>query len=118
MIITKVSDGEVKHIAITPDPLVGKRKNIPLDKDFEQMLISAERYACGRRTYIVKETVDYILSLLPHLSDWCITVMQNDMKSEFDVAERMQRKIGMSCDHEQWAKFRDALDEEMKGRVK
>lgn len=108
----------MEHMIITNDPLVGKKKHVPITNKFEQMLISAERYACGRRTYIVKETVDYILSLLPHLSDWCITVMQNDMKSEFDMAERMQRKIGMSCDHEQWVKFRDALDKERKQRVK
>lgn len=106
----------MEHMIDTNDPLAGKKKHVPITNKFEQMLISAERYACGRRTYIVKETVDYILSLLPHLSDWCITVMQNDMKSEFDMAERMQRKIGMSCDHEQWVKFRDALDEEMKRR--
>lgn len=93
-------------------------EKVDLSQNFEQMLISAERYACGRRTYIVEMTVDYIISLLPRLSDWCITVMQNDMKSEFDMAERMQRKIGMSCDHEQWVKFRDALDEVMKRRVK
>lgn len=91
-------------------------EKVDLSQNFEQMLISAERYACGRRTYIVEMTVDYIISLLPRLSDWCITVMQNDMKSEFDMAERMQRKIGMSCDHEQWVKFREALDEVMKRR--
>lgn len=82
------------------------------------MLISAERYACGRRTYIVKETVDYILSLLPNLSDWCITVMQNDMKSEFDMAERSGLKdmLGDPCDYKQWVKFRAALNEEMTRR--
>lgn len=89
---------------------------VDLDNDLEQMLISAERYACGRRTYIVSTTVDYILSLLPNLSDWCISVMQHDMRSEFDMAERMQKKLGDPCDHEQWVKFRTALYEEMTRR--
>lgn len=95
-------------------------EKVDLSQNFEQMLISAERYACGRRTYIVETTVDYILSLLPRLSDWCIGVMQNDMKSEFDMCERSGKKdmLGDPCDHKQWVKFRDALNEEMKGRVK
>lgn len=84
------------------------------------MLISAERYACGRRTYIVKTTVDYILALLPQLSYWCIKVMQNDLKSEFELAERTGKKtmLGDECDYEQWVRFRDALDAEEKRRGK
>lgn len=103
---------------IVTDTALGKLKHVPLDRDLEQMLISAERYACGRMTYIVGTTVDYILSMLPHLSDWCIGVMQNDMKSEFDMYERAPnaKNLGMSCDYVKWLKFKDALDEEMERR--
>lgn len=105
---------------IVKDTALGKLKHIPLGRDLEQMIISAERYACGRMTYIVGTTVDYILSLLPHLSDWCIGVMQNDMKSEFEMYERAPnaKNLGMSCDYAQWAKFRDALNAEMESRKK
>lgn len=91
---------------------------VDLSQNFEQMLIGAERYACGRRTYIVGTTVDYILSLLPSLSDWCIGVMQNDMKSEFTMCERSGRTdmLGDPCDYAAWVKLRAALDEEMKRR--
>lgn len=93
-------------------------KKILLERNLEQMLISAERYACGRMSYIVGTTVDYILSLLPHLSDWCIGVMQNDMKSEFEMYEHAPnaKNLGMSCDYVKWLKFKDALDAEMERR--
>ena len=109
---------EVKHAVITPDPFAGKRINIPLDKDLEEMLISAERYAVGRRTYIVDATAGYILLLLPHLSEWCISVMQHDMISELDLAKRMQsyKCFGDPSDYRTWMKFKEALDEEMKRR--
>lgn len=107
----------MKKLIVT-DTALGKLKNVPLDRDLEQMIISAERYACGRMSYIVGTTVDYILSLLPHLSDWCIGVMQNDMKSEFDMYERAPnlKNLGMDCDYRQWVRFREALDAEMERR--
>ena len=103
---------------IVQNTALGKLKYVPLDRDFEQMLISAERYACGRMSYIVGTTVDYILSLLPHLSDWCISVMQNDMKSEFEMYERAPdlKNLGMDCDYRQWVRFREAIDAEMERR--
>lgn len=95
-----------------------KKLHVPLDRNLEQMLISAERYACGRMSYIVATTVDYILSLLPYLSDWCIGVMQNDMKSEFEMYERAPniKNLGMDCDYRQWVRFKEALNAEMEGR--
>lgn len=95
-----------------------RMKKIPLDRDFEQMLISAERYACGRMTYIVGTTVDYILALLHNLSNWCIGVMQNDMKSEFEMYGRAPdlKNLGMDCDYRQWVRFREALNAEMESR--
>lgn len=39
--------------------------------EYEHMLISAVRYALGRRTYIVGLTVNYVIKELPRLSDSC-----------------------------------------------
>lgn len=89
---------------------------ILIDNNLEQMLISAERYACGRRTYIVADTVHYIRGLIPFLSDWCLTVMRQDLRSEFDRCQRMQTKLGMTMDHEKWIDFLNALEEELKRR--
>lgn len=80
------------------------------------MLISAERYACGRRSYIVDDTVHYIRGLIPFLSDWCLTVMRQDLRSEFDRCQRMQTKLGMAMDHKKWIDFLNAIEAEIKRR--
>lgn len=97
---------------------VNMTRYVPISNSFEQMIISAERYACGRMSYIVGTTVDYIISMLPQLSDWCICVMQNDMQSEFEMCERAPsiKNLGMECDYQQWIRFRDALNKEMEVR--
>ena len=92
---------------------------IPLDTSLEQMLISAERYACGRRTYIVGDTTSYLSHLLPRLSDWCLKVLQNDMREQTGYAERSGVDVwGHACDKEKWDKFIAALDKEIERRVK
>ena len=75
---------------------------LDLTKDLEHMLIGAERYAFGRRTYIV---------------------MQKDMKSNRDLAtgygqhDLEERFYGDSCDMRDWMRFEAALDSEMKRRL-
>lgn len=93
---------------------------IELNKSLEQMLISAERYACGRRTYIVDDTIRYITPLIPKLSAWCIDIMLFDMKTEFDMVERSGGKIllGDASDHKAWELFRLALEAEKIRRSK
>ena len=91
---------------------------LKIDKSLETMLISAERYACGRRTYIVSDTVNYILHLLPKLSDWCVGVMRQDMIDQFGMVQRTgnQYLMGDSCDYMEWSRFALALDEEVNRR--
>ncbi|MGN0693748.1 MAG: hypothetical protein ACI4LK_02415 [Lentihominibacter sp.] len=64
--------------------------------DYEQMLVSALRYALGRRTYIVDLTVEYILNELPELSEHCINVMIQDIK------EQERFGYGDPCDESDW----------------
>lgn len=96
----------------------GEIAKIELSQKLELMLISAERYAFGRRTHIVFETVNYLAHLLPKVSDWCIAILTNDMKSEFDRAERMGNtgNFGDDCDYQDWVRFRDALTAEAERR--
>jgi hypothetical protein len=84
---------------------------IDLSQKLETMLISAVRYALGRRTYIVGETVGYIIGLLPRLSDWCVGVMLRDMEDEYAMAERMTSYSVLwdPCDVKEWNKFNAAL---------
>ena len=74
--------------------------------DYEHMLISALRYAIGRRTYIVEITVNYILSELTKLSDSCKQVMIHDIENAYS--------LGDDCDRQDWMK----LLKELKGEAK
>lgn len=48
--------------------------------DFEHILISAVRYAIGRRTYIVEITCNYVAKQIPNLSENCKKVMIHDIE--------------------------------------
>ena len=73
--------------------------------DYEQIVISAERYALGRMTYIVEITVNYILKEIEEnkLSDRCLDVIAEDIRST--------KNLGMDCDKEQWLKLLDRIEE-------
>lgn len=73
--------------------------------DYEQIIISAERYALGRMTYIVETTVKYILQEIEDdkLSDQCLAIIRNDIKSAKDY--------GMEQDKQQWLKLLKRIEE-------
>ena len=72
--------------------------------DYEHMLISALRYALGRRTYIVELTCKYIESQMPILSERCKDVMIKDIES--------QKNYGDECDREDWMRLLEKLREQ------
>ena len=74
-------------------------------KDISMILVSAERYALGRMTYIVELTVNYILQEIEQnkLSDSCLDVISNDIKEA--------RDYGMECDKKQWLKLLERIEE-------
>ncbi len=78
---------------------------IPLDDDFEQILISAERYACGRSTYIVEMTVEYITALLPRLEDSTLCIIQRDILTA--------DSLGMEFDARAWHSLEQAIAKEI-----
>lgn len=73
--------------------------------DYEHMIISAERYALGRMTYIVELTVNYILQEIEDgkLSDRCLDVIRKDIKEA--------KSLGMDCDKKQWLKLLERIEE-------
>ena len=73
-------------------------------KDISAMLLSAERYALGRRTYIVDWTCEFISNNLHLLSDKDKHVMIRDIK--------YQEKIGYGdeCDKEDWLRLLKILE--------
>lgn len=103
---------------LTTNTPLGKLYHVPITRDFEQMLISAERYAVGRRTYIVGTTTEYIIKLLPYLSDWCLCILYTDLEMEFELCNRMSRTIGDHCDHQHWVQFFLAVRNEQESRKK
>lgn len=111
---------QFKHFVVTDSPLRGKLYHVPLDRDFEEMLISAERYACGRMSYIVIDTIAYIKELLPLLSGHCITIMIQDIEEEIAMCERIgrNRKLRMECDHQAWISFKNELKKQLEKREK
>lgn len=73
--------------------------------DYEHMIVSAERYALGRMTYIVELTVNYILQEIEDdkLSGTCLDVIGEDIKSA--------KNLGMECDKVLWLKLLDRIEE-------
>ena len=73
--------------------------------DYEQIVISAVRYALGRMTYIVEITVNYILEEIENdkLSDRCLDVIRKDIKEAKDY--------GMEFDKKLWLKLLDRIEE-------
>lgn len=73
--------------------------------DYEQIIISAERYALGRMTYIVEITVNYILQKIEDnkLSDRCLDIIAEDIRSA--------KSLGMECDKVLWIKLLDKIEE-------
>ncbi len=83
-----------------------------LDGDFEQILISAERYALGRRSGIVILTIRYIGALLPGLTDCTLAVILKDI----DEQERMGMSFGMDFDEKAWKQLREEIKKEQEKR--
>lgn len=72
--------------------------------DYEHMLISALRYALGRKTYIVEKTVNYIIKELPKLSNRCKKIMILDI-------EHPLGGYGDECDRQDWMRLLTELKE-------
>lgn len=75
--------------------------------DYENMIISAVRYALGRMTYIVNLTVNYVLKDIEEnkLSKYCLRIMKKDIESE--------KHLGMECDKKDWKRLLDRIEKEL-----
>lgn len=87
-----------------------RRKTVPIDDDFQEMLVSAERYALGRMTYIVGLMVDYIMPMIPDLETKYINIIIDDIDR--------QREYGMDMDKDEWMKLLGRLRAERERRFK
>lgn len=75
--------------------------------DYENILISAVRYALGRMTYIVDLTVNYIIKEIEvgKISKYCMALMLEDIKrTEY---------LGMDCDAADWHRLENKIKENL-----
>ena len=89
-----------------------KIKLVKLNDDLQEMLISAVRYALGRRTYMVEWTVKYITPLLPDFGSKELDVMLRD------VSEWLYRRADGEPDEivKEWQRFAKCLQNEFERR--
>lgn len=74
--------------------------------DLSMILVSAERYALGRRTYIVHWTCEFIKNNTHFLSDKDRQVMIRDLESAISYGE--------DCDKKDWKDLLKVLKENFK----
>ena len=86
---------------------------VPIDSEFEQVLICAERYACGRQTYMPHTVIRYITPLLPHLDDNTLHVLDRDMQEAVRIGGLGDPQI----DAPEWMAFHECVRDERKRRV-
>lgn len=72
--------------------------------DYENILISAIRYALGRRTYVVGLTVDYTIKEIKKqkISNYALTIILNDI--------RKTKNLGAQCDKEDWMRLLNLIE--------
>lgn len=103
---------------------MSKVKMLPLDDLMEQMIISAERYALGRMTYTVGDTVGFILPLVPFITTHTLRVLEMDFqRAESENERRSDNFAGMDFDiwgdewdKKQWFNLWKAVKSELERR--
>lgn len=76
------------------------------NEDISMMLVSAERYALGRRTYIVGWTCEIIKKNMYLLSDKDKKIMIRDLENPISY--------GDECDKQEWIILLEMLRKEIK----
>ena len=83
-----------------------------MDKNFQEILVSAVRYALGRMTYIVGLTVDYIMPMIPDLETKYINIMIDDITYQGEYYD-----YGMEMDGKDWMRLLAGLKAERDRRL-
>lgn len=73
---------------------------------YEQMLISAVRYALGRATYIVGTTTDEVKRVWSELSENTRMVIRRDVSEALDRGQ-----VGMEMDDSRWRHLISFMDD-------
>lgn len=84
---------------------------VAVDEAFCEMMTWAVRYALGRQSYAVGDTVSYIKPLIVALDNRSVCCMQRDIANQEQLGG-----YGMDCDKAQWMSLLEALDKEIDRR--
>jgi len=77
------------------------------NKEFQQFIIYAERYAIGRMTYVPSAVNDIILKYLPFIANNTLGVLIQDIELEAN-----REMLGMDFDKKMWLELLDTLRNE------
>lgn len=102
---------EYENTGLTPEKI--KTLLDPADDDFQSVLICAERYACGRRSYMPDIIIGYITPLLPVLAETTLGALHRDL----DEAARHSNLGDPVIDAPGWFKLYEQVDVEIKRRA-
>lgn len=81
------------------------------NKEFQQFIIYAERYAIGRMTYVPSAVNDIILKYLPFIANNTLGILIRDIELEAD-----RDMLGMDFDKKMWLALLDTLRNEREER--
>lgn len=80
----------------------------------DDLMICSERYALGRRTYIVSTINKYIRGNIKKLSDRAIGCIERDIRERKN--DPFCNSYGDECDETDWMTTLNILQEEMRSR--
>ncbi len=82
---------------------------IEIDRDLRDIVISAVRYALGRRTMISSITVDYIMTHSELIDERVKQVLLRDLENYLDTW-KCGKQIDDRCDYDIWLLFKKWLE--------
>lgn len=91
---------------------------VPIDDNFQQMMISALRYALGRQSYIVGLTIEYLEWKIPLMDKKYLAIMSRDIDEEMKLSDRLskdskRRWMSTGID-KRWVRLKEKIDERLK----
>lgn len=89
---------------------------VPIDDDFQQMMVSALRYALCRQSYIVGLTIEYLEWKIPLMDKKYLAIMSRDIDEEIKLSNRLSKdpkRRWMSID-KRWVRLKEKIDERLK----
>ncbi|MNZ37485.1 hypothetical protein D3C78_549320 [compost metagenome] len=85
--------------------------------DQHMLLIAATRYALGRKTYVVMDICDGLVSAWPLIPEKTRAIIARDIEEAFQQDDEARtdgsgyKALGMDCDRAQWERVRALLQQ-------